>query len=220
MDGSTSALWLTFKIAGVATLVVLVLAVPLGYLLSRARFPGKLWLNAVLILPMVLPPTAVGYLLLRLLADDGLLGQGTLGFDLGLLLTWKAGVLAAAVLSFPIVLRTVKVTFDGIDPRLELMARTLGYSRLATFVRFTLPLGARGLVAAAILGFMRGMGEFGATVMIAGNIPGRTQTLALAIFSADQAGRDAEAHVLLLIALGAGLAAVLAAEYLAQGRRA
>lgn len=219
MGGNTSALWLTFKIAGVATLVVLALAIPLGYLLSRARFRGKLWLNAVLILPMVLPPTAVGYLLLRLLADDGLLGRETLGLDLGVLLSWKAGVLAAAVLSFPIVLRTVKVTFDGIDPRLESMARTLGYGRLATFVRFTLPLGARGLVAAAILGFMRGMGEFGATVMIAGNIPGRTQTLALAIFSADQAGQDAEAHVLLLIALGAGLLAVLAAEYLAQGRR-
>ncbi|MCA9632633.1 MAG: molybdate ABC transporter permease subunit [Myxococcales bacterium] len=219
MESTSSALWLTFKISGCATLIVLLFAVPLGYLLSRRQFPGKLWLNAFLVLPMVLPPTAVGYLLLSLLADAGPLGRQTLGFDPDVLLTWKAGVLAAATMSFPIVIRTVKVTFDGIDPRLEAMARTLGHGRLATFRLVTLPLGLRGLSAAAILGFMRGMGEFGATVMIAGNIPGRTQTLALAIFSADQAGRDAEARVLLGVALIAGLGAVLVAEYLGRGRR-
>jgi len=193
------------------------LAVPVAYLLARHEFAGKRVLTALLTLPMVLPPTAVGYLLLVLLGDRGWLGRETLGFDLGLLFTWRAATLAAAVMAFPLVVRTAQVTFEAVDPRLELMARTLGRGPVETFATVTLPLAFRGLLAAAIFGFMRGLGEFGATVMIAGNIPGRTQTLALAIFGAQQAGNDAEATVLLLIAVAVGFAALYAADGLTHG---
>ena len=156
--------------------------------------------------------------LLELLRRDGWLGRGTLGFDPGILLTWKAAVLASAIMATPLVVRTARVTFEGIDPRLELMARTLGHGRAATFVLFTLPIAYRGLLAALILGFTRAVGEFGATVTVAGNIPGRTQTVASAIFSAQQVGDDAQAAFLLGVALAIGFAAILVAERLARGR--
>lgn len=212
------AVALTLRVAATATVVVLVPGVLTAYVLARSEFPGKTLVSTLVGLPLVLPPTAVGYLLLRLLAARGLLGRERLGFDLDILLTWKAAVLAAAVMSMPLVVRTAKVAFEGVDPRLESMARTLGYRRVATFVLFTLPLASRGLAAAAILGFTRAVGEFGATVTVAGNIPGRTRTLASAIFSAQQAGRDDDATVLLLLALAVGVAAIASAELLSRRR--
>jgi molybdate transport system permease protein len=170
-------------------------------------------------LPLVLPPTAVGYLLLRLLADDGPLGRNTLGFDLDLLLSWKAVILACGVMSMPLVIRTARVTFEDVDPKLEDMARTLGYGRLRVFFIVTLPLAARGLAAAMILGFTRAMGEFGATVIVAGNIPGRTQTLSSAIYSAQQAGRVDRADVLTAVALLVGFAAIFATEWLTYSKK-
>ncbi len=214
------AMRLTLKVASAATVLVLVPGTLFGYLLARADFWGKSVLSTLLSLPLVLPPTAVGYLLLQLLASRGMLGRETLGFDLGILLTWKAAVLAAAAMALPLVVRTARVTFEGIDPRLEMMARTLGHGRLATFARYTLPLAARGLLAATILGFTRAVGEFGATVIVAGNIPGQTQTLALAIFSAQQAGNDREATILLGVALLVGFVAILASERLSGQRGA
>ncbi len=214
-----SAVALSLQVAALATLVVMGVAVPLAYALARRDFFGKRVVTALLVLPMVLPPTAVGYVLLRLLGDRGWLGRDTLGFDPGLLFTWRAATLAAAVMAFPLVVRTAQVTFESIDPRLELMARTLGQRPLEAFWRITLPLARRGLLAAAILGFMRGLGEFGATVMIAGNIPGRTQTLALAIFGAQQAGNDAEALALLAIAVAVGFVALYAADGLTRPAR-
>ncbi|RMH22675.1 MAG: molybdate ABC transporter permease subunit [Acidobacteria bacterium] len=213
-----TVLRLTLLVAATATAAVLVPATLVGYLLARRDFPGKRLLSALVGLPLVLPPTAVGFLLLRLLAVDGPLGRDTLGFDLGLILTWKGAALAAGLMSLPLVARTARVTFEAVDPRLEQMARTLGYGRLETFARVTLPLAGRGLIAAVILGFTRAVGEFGATVTVAGNIPGRTQTLAAAIFSAQQVGDEARADLLMLLALGLGLAAILAAELLASGR--
>jgi molybdate transport system permease protein len=215
-SGVVSAVLLSLQVAAVGTVVVMAIAVPLAYLLARREFFGKRVLTSLLILPMVLPPTAIGYLLLVLLGDRGWLGRETLGFDLGLLFTWRAATVAAAVMAFPLVVRTVQVTFEAIDPRLEWMARTLGRGPLETFATVTLPLASRGLLAAAILGFMRGLGEFGATVMIAGNIPGRTQTLALAIFGAQQAGNDAEAMVLLVIAVAVGFVALYVADGLTR----
>lgn len=209
---------LTLRVAAVATAVVLVPAVFAGYALARWEFRGKRLLSAVVGLPLVLPPTAVGFLLLRALAVDGPLGRHTLGFDLGILLTWKAAVLAAAVMSLPLVARTARVTFEGIDPRLEWMDRTLGHGPWAVFRRTTLPLAARGLAAGLLLGFTRALGEFGATVILAGNIPGRTRTLASAIFTAQQAGREAEADVLMLLALAVGLVAIWGTEVLTAGR--
>ncbi|MBC8144937.1 MAG: molybdate ABC transporter permease subunit [bacterium] len=187
----------------------------LAYLLARKEFIGKKTVSTLFSLPLVLPPTAVGYLLLQLFAFDGPLGRETLGFDLDIILTWKAVVIACAVMATPLIVRTARVSFEAVDPRFEDMARTLGHGRLKAFFSFTLPLAARGLIAAMILGFTRAIGEFGATIVLAGNIPGRTQTVASAIFSAQQAGRDDEANVLLIVALVVGFTAIFVTEYLA-----
>lgn len=197
-----------------ATLVVLLVAIPLGHWLSRHEFVGKSLVTAVLMLPLVLPPTAVGTLLLALLGNGGPGPLRWFGFAERVLFTWRAAVLAAAVMSFPLVLRTARVAFDGVDPRLEAMAETLGYSRLRCFGAITLPLARRGLIAAAILGFLRGLGEFGATVMIAGNIPGQTQTLALAIEARQTAGKTGEALAFAALAMGIGITALVFAERL------
>jgi molybdate transport system permease protein len=220
MDAATwSALLLTLRVAAVATLVILVPCVLAAYLLARSDFRGKRVLSTLLGLPLVLPPTAVGYLLLKALSADGPLGWKVLGFDLDLILTWKGAVLAAGIMALPLVVRTAQVAFEGVDPRLEEMARTLGHGRVQTFFRFTLPLAARGLLAAAILGFTRAVGEFGATVTVAGNIPGRTQTLASAIYAAQQVGDERAAYVLITIALVVGFVAILASEQLVRPRR-
>ncbi|HYR07678.1 MAG TPA: molybdate ABC transporter permease subunit [Longimicrobium sp.] len=206
--------------AALATALVMVPGTMVAYLLARRDFRGKRIVSTLFSLPLVLPPTAVGYLLLRTFAVDGPLGRDTLGIDLDVILSWKAVVIACAVMATPLVVRTARVSFEGVDPRYEDMARTLGHGRAATFLRYTLPMARRGLMAALILGFTRAVGEFGATIILAGNIPGRTQTLATAIFSAQQAGRESEANVLLVIALVAGFVAVYASEALAQKQAA
>jgi molybdate transport system permease protein len=202
--------------AALATALVMVPGTLVAYALARRDFRGKRIVSTLFSLPLVLPPTAVGYLLLRLFAVDGPLGRDTLGIDLDVILSWKAVVIACAVMATPLVVRTARVSFEAVDPRYEDMARTLGHGRAATFLRYTLPMASRGLLAALILGFTRAVGEFGATIILAGNIPGRTQTLATAIFSAQQAGREAEANVLLVVALVAGFAAVYVTERLSQ----
>lgn len=206
--------------AALATALVMVPGTLIAYALARKEFAGKRVVSTLFSLPLVLPPTAVGYLLLRLFAFDGPLGRDTLGLDLDVILTWKAVVIACAVMATPLVVRTARVSFEAVDPRYEDMARTLGHGRAATFLRYTLPLAKRGLLAALILGFTRAVGEFGATIILAGNIPGRTQTLATAIFSAQQAGRESEANFLLVVALVAGFVAVYATERLSQRQAA
>ena len=215
--GAGDALLLTLRVASVATLLVLVPGTALAYLLARRDFPGKGLVSAVVGMPLVLPPTAVGFLLLELLADGGPLAR--FGLDLDLLLTWKAAVLAAATMAVPLVVRTARVAFESVDPRLEMMARSLGQRPLPVFLRHTLPLAGRGLAAAAILGFTRAVGEFGATVTVAGNIPGRTQTLASAIYSAQLVGDQRQAAVLLGVAVALGLVAILASEHLVRRHR-
>jgi molybdate transport system permease protein len=167
---------------------------------------------------MVLPPTAVGFLLLRTLASDGPLGREVLGINLNLLLTWKAAVIAATVMSAPLVVRTARIAFEGIDSRLEMMARTLGHSRVRVFFCYSLPMARRGLLAAVILGFTRALGEFGATVTVAGNIPGRTQTLSSAIFQAQQVGDTKTGNTLMVIAIVIGFVAIFTAETLSDRR--
>lgn len=206
--------------AALATALVMVPGTLVAYLLARRDFRGKRIVSTLFSLPLVLPPTAVGYLLLRTFAVDGPLGRDTLGIDLDVILSWKAVVIACAVMATPLVVRTARVSFEAVDPRYEDMARTLGHGRAATFLRYTLPLARRGLMAALILGFTRAVGEFGATIILAGNIPGRTQTLATAIFSAQQAGREGEANALLVVALVTGFAAVYASEALSQKQAA
>jgi len=199
----------TLTWATLSTLLVALPGIPLAYLLARREFFGKRVVSTLVSMPLVLPPTAVGYLLLRLLADSGPLGWETTGIDLDILLTWKGVVLACSVMSMPLVVRTA---------RLESVARTLGDGPVRVFVTITLPLAARGLVAALILGFARAMGEFGASVIVAGNIPGQTRTIASAIFSAQQAGDSSQAALLLAVALAVGFAAIFLAERLASDR--
>jgi molybdate transport system permease protein len=185
---TATILWTTLRVAVAATLIVAPVGIAVGHALARRNFRGKSLVETLVALPLVLPPTAIGYMLLVLFARSGWLGERNLGFDPELLFTWRAAVLASAVVALPLVARTARAAFEEVEPRLELMARTLGFSRLRTFVRVTLPLARRGLLAAVALGFGRALGEFGATVIVAGNIPGRTQTLSLAIFSEIQLG--------------------------------
>ncbi len=197
----------TLRVALAATLIVAPAGIALGHALARRSFRGKSLVETFVALPLVLPPTAIGYMLLVLFSRDGWLGERTLGFDPDLLFTWRAAVLASAVVALPLVARTARAAFEGVEPRLELMARSLGFSRSRTFLRVTLPLARRGLLAAVALGFGRALGEFGATVIVAGNIPGRTQTLALAIFSEIQLGNTEAA--LRLVAITVALAFLL-----------
>ncbi len=196
-SGPFAALLISLQVASWTTLMILPPGALLGFLLARRDFAGKSLVETLVTLPLVLPPTAVGYALLRLLARDGPLGSSTLGVDLDLLFTWKGAVLAASIMSLPLVTRTTRIAFEQVSPRLEGMARTLGLSPVRVFLEITIPLAGRGILAAAVLGFSRALGEFGATIMVAGNIPGRTQTLALAIFSDMQVGAEREAMILL-----------------------
>jgi molybdate transport system permease protein len=218
-DSHTYAILLiTFRVALGATCIVGPLGIALGYAMARWQFRGKSVIETVVALPLVLPPTAIGYLLLSLLARDGLLGERTLGFNPDLLFTWKAAVLASAVVAIPLVTRTARTAFEEVNPRLELMGRSLGMSPLRTFVAVTLPLARRGLLAALALGFGRALGEFGATVIVAGNIPGRTQTLALAIFSEIQLGNTAGALRLVAITVSVAFALLWWVERLLRPR--
>jgi len=156
----------------------------LGYLLARWSSPARSILEVIVNLPLVLPPVVTGYLLLVTFAPGGPLG-GLLERWLGLriVFTWLGAALAAAVVSFPLLVRAIRLAFQAVDPRLELAARSLGASRLDAFFSVSLPLARRGVIAGATLAFARGLGEFGATIMVAGNIVGQTQTVSLAIFS-------------------------------------
>ena len=202
-------LLVTLRVAVGATILVAPLAVLAGFGLARRSFPGKGAVETFLSLPLVLPPTAIGYVLLALFSRSGPLGPAALGFDPDVLFTWRGAVLASAVVAFPLAARTARAAFEGVDPRLEKMGSTLGYGRVRVFLSITLPLARRGLAAAVALGFGRALGEFGATVIVAGNIPGRTQTLALAIFSEIQLGHDDRALFLV------GLTTLLAFAVLA-----
>ncbi len=197
---------ITLKVAAGATALLALPAVLVGHLLARRRFPGRSVVETVIALPLVLPPTAIGYLLLELFSRRGLFGPASLGFDPGVLFTARGAILASAVVAFPLAARTARVAFEAVDPRLLSMAASLGFSRARIFTVITLPLARRGLAAALLLGFSRALGEFGATVIVAGNIPGRTQTLALAIFNDIQLGETR--HALGLVGLCIALAFV------------
>ena len=210
---------LSLAIAAGATVLVAVPGIGCGYVLARHEFRGRSVVETLAALPLYCPPTAIGFLLLALLRRDGPLGVDTLGFDPGVLLTWRGAVLASACMSFPLVARTARVAFEGVPPRLENMAASLGASRWQVALRVTLPLARRGLVAALLVGFSRALGEFGATVIVAGNIPGQTQTLATGIFDALQVGRDALALEFAAWSVLLGFGAVWTSEWLLRRRR-
>jgi molybdate transport system permease protein len=186
----------TLRIAALGTVLILAPGVAVALALARYRGPGKSLLETILSLPLVLPPTAVGLLLLSLLARHGVVGRWLDAIGIEVVFTWKAVLLATMVMAFPLLVRSARTGFEEVDPRLVGIARTLGCGPVEAFVRVTLPLAWRGILAGMVLAFARALGEFGATIMIAGNIPGRTQTLALAIFHADQIGHDDRARVL------------------------
>lgn len=193
-------LWLSLKVAGVATLVTFVVGVNLAFLVARNKFWGKEGLDALCTLPLVLPPTVLGYYLIVLIGRQGWLGRWLLEtWGVSLIFTWQGAVLAAAVVSLPLIFKSARAAFEEVDPELENAARTLGLSEAAVYFRVSLPLAWRGILAGAMLAFARAMGEFGATLMVAGNLPGKTQTLSTAVYDAVQAGNDAGATLLVLL---------------------
>jgi molybdate transport system permease protein len=219
MESAWIALGLSLKVAAWATGLDLVLGVAVGWLLARRRFVGRDVIDAALTLPMVLPPTVLGYYLLVVIGKRGWLGSWLYEqFGINLIFTWQGAVIAAAIVAFPLVLKSARAAFEGVDPQLEQAARVLGLAEWAVFFRVTLPMAWRGTLAGVLLAFARALGEFGATLMVAGSIPGRTQTLSIAVYEAVQAGQDSVATVLVLITSVTCIVALLAAGYLAPGR--
>lgn len=192
---------LSLRVATLSTLLAGVAGVGLAWLLTRKRLPGRPLLESVVLLPLVLPPTVVGFYLLLLLGGAGALGAALEAAGLQIIFTWRAAVLAATVASLPLVVKVVQAAFEAIDPRLEAAAKTLRPAP-SVFLSLTLPLAWRGILAGLVLAFARGMGEFGITLMLAGSIPGRTQTLPLAIYDAVQANDLAQANALALTTVG------------------
>jgi molybdate transport system permease protein len=199
-DGVLVPLLLTLKVASWATLIALVMGMIAGHALARLRFPGRETLDAILTLPMVLPPTVLGYYLLVLVGRKGVLGEWLdETFGITLIFTWQGAVIAAAIVAFPLVFKGARAAFESVEGNLEKAARSLGYSEAKVFLRVTLPLAWPGILAGTMLAFARAMGEFGATLMVAGSLPGRTQTLSIAIYEAVAAGEDQTAHFLVLV---------------------
>lgn len=187
-------LWLSVRVASLATLLIAAAGVPLGYLLARGRFPGKGLLAGLLVLPLVLPPTVLGYYLLQVIGRGAWLGWW-LEHRLGVVLVfhWTGAVVASSVAAFPLFLLPTRGAIEGVDPGLEDAARLLGRGEASVFLSVTLPLAWRGMAAGAVLAFVRALGDFGATMMVAGNMAGRTQTAALAIYDAVETNRHARA---------------------------
>lgn len=192
-------LLLSLKVAGWATALDIVLGVAAAFGLARWRSPARDVVDSLFTLPLVLPPTVLGYYLLVLLGRHGVLGAWLDTLGIQLVFTWQGAVIASMVVAFPLILKSARAAFEGVDPQLERAARTLGLGEAAVFFRVTLPLAARGILAGALLAFARALGEFGATLMLAGNLPGRTQTLSVAVYAAVQAGDDSTATVLVVV---------------------
>jgi molybdate transport system permease protein len=190
---------LTVGLAGLATLLMLPAGLLLAWALTRGRFRGKVLLETFVSLPLVMPPVATGLILLMLLAPRGTLGGTLASLGIEIVFTWKAVVIAMAVMGLPLLVRTARAGFEQVDARYERVASTLGANPLRVFVTVTLPLATPAVISAAVLCFARAIGEFGATMMIAGSIPGSTRTLAVAIYSFAETGRDVEAAQLVLV---------------------
>jgi molybdate transport system permease protein len=219
MEPTWTALLLSLKVAGLATAINLVLGIAVGFALARLRFPGRDLLDTLLTLPMVMPPTVLGYYLLVLMGRRSGLGAWLHdSFGINLIFSWQAAVIAAAVVAFPLVFKPARAAFEAVDSQLEQAGRVLGISEAGIFFRITLPLAWRGILAGVLLAFARALGEFGATLMVAGSIPGKTQTLSIAVYEAVQAGQDDVANTLVLATSAVCIAVLLAASRLAPGR--
>jgi molybdate transport system permease protein len=207
----------TVEIALLGVLITLPFGVLLAFWLARTRRPGRSVVETLASLPLVLPPTVVGLLLLEMFGRNRPIGRWLFeSFGLSIAFTPRAVVIAAAAVSFPLLVRTARAAFEGVDPRLEALARTLGRGPVYVFLTVTLPLAARGILAGVLLAFSRALGEFGATIMVAGNIPGETQTLSLAIFQLVQLGRDREAYRLAAVTVLVAFTAIWVSERLVR----
>lgn len=202
----------TTWVAALSTIIILPFGLAAAWLLARRDFPGKTVFETVITLPLVMPPVATGLLLLAFFGNHGIGGfiHKHLGFRI--IFTWRAVMLALAVMSFPLLVRSARVAFEGVNPRLEQIARTLGAGNLRVFFTISVPLALRGIVSGMLLAFARALGEFGATVMVAGNITGKTTTISLAIFESVQDFQDTEAYRLLGVSVAIAFIAVWTAE--------
>ena len=210
-------LYLSFKVATLATAVCFVLGVSLAWLLARRAFPGRDVVDALSTLPLVLPPSVLGYYMLVALGRNSPLGQALeSALALRLVFTWQGAVAAATVVAFPLMIQSARAAFEGVDAGLEEVARTLGRSEWEVFRTVTLPLAWRGIFAGIVLAFARALGDFGTTLMLAGNIPGRTQTLSVAIYDAVQAGESGRATLLVAVVTAITVTLLLTARQLAR----
>lgn len=213
------ALKLSLIVASLATLIVVVLGIAAAYLLAKREFWGKELLDALLTLPLVLPPTVTGFYLIVLLGRRGLIGAFLYEYlGIQITFTWFAAVIAATVMSLPLMIKTSRAAIESVDVQFERAAHTLGENEWRTFWRVILPLARRGIIAGTILSFARALGEFGATLMLAGNIQGKTQTMPLAIYEAVTAGEDQQAQALALILTGVSVAAIYLTNKLTNNR--
>jgi molybdate transport system permease protein len=213
--------WFTAWVSAMSTLVILPFGLGVAWLLARLSWPGKSVVETLVSLPLVMPPVATGLILLKVLGRRGAIG-GLLHdtFDLDIVFTWRGVLVSTAVMSFPLLVRSARVAFEEVNPRLEQIARTLGAGDARVFLTITLPLAIRGVAGGMILAFARALGEFGATIMVAGNIPGRTSTLSLAIFQSVQLGQDTRAFRLLAVSVALAFVAVWGSECLIRrGKR-
>jgi len=207
--------WFTAWVSALSTVVILPLGLVVAWLLARHRWPGKSIVETLISLPLVMPPVATGLILLKIFGRRGKIGgffHDTLNLDI--VFTWRGVLIALGVMSFPLLVRSARVAFEEVNPRLEQIARTMGAGDVRVFITITAPLALRGILGGMILSFARALGEFGATIMIAGNIPGQTSTLSLSIFQAVQLGQDADAFRLLGISTVLAFIAVWTSEWL------
>lgn len=209
----------TVRVAGLATLLILPPGLLLAWSLARFQWPGKPLVETLVALPLVMPPVATGLLLLQAVGRRGLIGRVLHEMGIDVVFTWRAVVLAMAVMSFPLLVRTARVAFESVPIRLEQIARTLGAGELRVFFAVTLPLALRGILAGTLLAFARALGEFGATILVAGNIPGRTTTLSLAIYQLVQLGQDDAAYRLMTLTVVIAFAAVWCSEWFLRRER-
>jgi molybdate transport system permease protein len=209
---------LTVRTAALAALLILPPGLLVAWLLARRNWRGKSIVETIVALPLVMPPVATGLILLQLVGRRGPIGSllHRMGFEIAF--TWRAVVLAMMVMSFPLLVRAARVAFEEVNPRLEQIARTLGARRWRVFFTITMPLASRGIIAGLLLAFARSLGEFGATILVAGNIPGRTSTISLSIYNLVQQGRDDQAFRLLFVSVLIAFAAVWIAEVFARRR--
>jgi molybdate transport system permease protein len=203
----------TLEMAALSTLLILPIGVAVAWLLARRDWRGKSIVETLVVLPLVMPPVATGLILLKLLGRRGPIGHLFSRYlDMDIVFTWRAVVAAMAVMSFPLLVRSARIAFEEVSPRLEQVARSLGAGPLPVFLKVTLPLAARGVAAGILLAFARGLGEFGATILVAGSIPGKTMTLSLSIYQFIQLGQDPQAFHLLAISVVVAFFTVLLSE--------